>query len=205
MSDREESTAAERARIVRELHDLASHAVAQVLVHAGALAAQPEAAATRAASVEAIRQAASSALRDLRRIHALTDGDATMPYGPQPDLGALADLLDDLRRSGMVRETAFAATGAVPPDLALGAYRFVQRVLEGVRRLDGAAIERLAVGSTGRALSVDVTIDPGKAATAPELAGALVPACQRARLHGGTFSLTRSLARAWSCRAELPL
>ena len=195
----------ERARVLHELHDLATHAVAQIVVHAGVLSAEP-APEERDRSVAAIRRAAASALQDLRRIEALTDGGRSVAWCPQPDIGALADLLDDLRRSGMAREVELDRGEA---DLAaaveLGAYRLVQRLLEGVRSCHGARFRRVAVaiGEERLVLRASIELPPGGSPAA--LAGALEPARQRAVLHGGTFSLRRRGDRTLACAAVLPL
>lgn len=191
--------------MLHELHDLATHAVAQIVVHAGVLSARPGP-DDQERSVAAIRRAAASALQDLRRIEALTDGGRSVAWCPQPDIGALADLLDDLRRSGMAQEVELDR-GDVPMAAAveLGAYRLVQRLLEGVRSCHGARFSRVAVAIDDERLVLRASIElPGRGSLAG-LANALEPARQRALLHGGTFSLRRRGDRLLGCTAGLPL
>jgi signal transduction histidine kinase len=199
--------AGERARVVHELHDLAAHAVAQVVVHAGVLQTHPDSdRADRAASVAAIQRAADSAMRDLRRIHALLATDGTVPYTPQPDLGALRDLLDDLRRSGMAAEASLdTRVATVPPSAALAAYRLVQRLLDGVRALDGAHLARIDVAVAGGSLAIDaeVVVPPGHAATT--VSRALAAPRERVRQHGGSLRISHPQPHRWCCRASLPL
>lgn len=193
--------------MVHELHDLVAHAVAQVIVQAGVLearAAAPE--PCDAEALAAIRSAATSAMRDLRRIHDLLDGGDPPPYGPQPGIGALADLLDDVRRSGMAPEVAVATAGLeVPPALGLAAYRLTQRVLEGVRALEGARLHRLTIAADGEDLALRATIELPAGAREADLATVLEPARHRAALHGGSLAIGRRGDGLRSLAARLPL
>ena len=178
---------AERDHVVRELHDLAAHAVAQIAVQAAAL----DASGDGAPAVAAIRQAAGSAMRDLRRVDTLLDAAAPPPYGPQPDLAAIARLLDDLRARGLAAAVELDATdGPVPPCLALAGYRVLEHLVTTLAPLTG-----LVVCAAPHLLTVDARVATG---TPPGAAVAL--AAERARLHGGTLTLTGD-----GCRVRIPL
>ena len=209
MSRRPTAADAERVRALHELHDLATHAVGQVIVHAGVLQTRPEdAREERAAAIVAIQRAAGSAMQDLRRIDALLDAGRSLPYAPQPDLAALADLLDDLRRSGVAREASLdtAVAVAVGPSAALAAYRVLQRLLDAVRSLDGARLDRVAVSAAGpRVLVVEADADVPPEHEPETVTSAFGAAGERARLHGGTLDLDRPEPRRWRARTSLPL
>lgn len=95
------ATAAERAAIARELHDIVAHAVSVIVVQAQAgsrsLPDQPE---VTAQLLDVIEATGRSALSDLRRLlHVLSEESA--PVDSSPGLAHLEDLVDRFRQFGL--------------------------------------------------------------------------------------------------------
>ena len=138
------ATAAERARIAREMHDVVSHNIQVMVTLADAAAAQ---AADPARAAEAMREVSSTgrqALTDMRRLlGVLRDERPAAPAGtpgatpperpslaPQPGLGELDALVERVRGTGLAVSIEragrpFEVTGAA----GLTVYRIVQEAL----------------------------------------------------------------------------
>ncbi|MFG3283353.1 histidine kinase [Streptomyces sp. NPDC048111] len=133
------ATAAERARIARELHDVVTHHVTAMVIQADAaqcvLASAPGKAAEGLTAVSATGRQALTELRHLLGVlEATGDGATGHPEQAQraPALGRIQDLVEQARRSG--QPVAFLQQGAPhdhdqPVDVELTAYRIVQEAL----------------------------------------------------------------------------
>ncbi len=123
------AVAEEQARIARELHDVVAHALSVIVVQAAAADDVFEVEPRRAREpIRAIELAARSALGDLRRVLGILHGDAE--YAPQPGLGRLDALVEQVRATGL--EIALEVEGAprpLPAAVDLSAYRIVQEAL----------------------------------------------------------------------------
>jgi len=124
------AAAEEQSRIARELHDVVAHALSVIVVQAGAADDVFDVEPRRAREpIRAIELAARSALGDLRRVLGiLHEEDAT--YEPQPGLGRLDALVEQVRATGL--EIALEVEGAprpLPAAVDLSAYRIVQEAL----------------------------------------------------------------------------
>src|SRR5690625_3096368 len=134
------ATAAERARIAREMHDVVAHSLSVVISQADGgryAAASDPAAAERALST--IADTGRSALADLRRIlGVLRDGDSALTLAPQPTQDDLHTLVTPLREAGL--DVSLEQTGTarpVPAATGLGIYRIVQESLTNVLKHAG--------------------------------------------------------------------
>ena len=173
------AVAAERASIARELHDVVSHAIAVTVLQARgarhALGRDDE--AVRGA-LDAIEHTNTQALGDMRRLLAVlrdteadTWGDQEQggqeqgagldgSHGPQPSLGRLDVLLDDVRQSGLpVELVTHGSARDVPPGVDLSAYRIVQESLTNVLRHAGPATARVRLDYAPDELLVTVEDD----------------------------------------------
>jgi len=121
--------AEEQARIGRELHDVVAHALSVIVVQAAAADDVFEVEPARAREpIRSIELAARSALGDLRRVLGILQEDAK--YEPQPGLGRLDALVEQVRATGL--EIALEVEGAprpLPAAVDLSAYRIVQEAL----------------------------------------------------------------------------
>jgi len=132
------AVAAERARITRELHDVVAHGVSVMVVQAQAAAAaqqrHPE--VTAEALVHVIDTGRGS-LAEMRRVLGLRR-DAPL-LEPQPGIGALPALIDEVRGAGT--PVALQVDGdpvPLPAGVDLSAYRIVQEALTNTRKHAGA-------------------------------------------------------------------
>ncbi|GLY04473.1 two-component sensor histidine kinase [Actinoplanes sp. NBRC 101535] len=164
-ADREQRLISERVRIARELHDVTAHTLAVVAVQAGVAADlredDPDGSGR---ALEAVRQAAGDAMRELRAaVGVLRDGSPES--GPPPPTPAL-DRLPDLA----------AATGAVlisegtprrlPRAVEAAAYRIVQEAVANAIRHSGAGRIEVRLGYRPDGLAIQVG-DDGRDAGGP--------------------------------------
>ncbi|WP_245553183.1 histidine kinase [Nocardia veterana] len=139
----ERALADEREAIARDLHDVISHHVSAIGIHAGAarlaLHGIDEAAATR--SLAAVESESRAAMVDLRRQLDLLHGrdDAAR----QPGMADIDDLVERARGAGL--ELTVTTSGVeLPRSLDITVYRIVQELLTNALR-HGAGSARLAV------------------------------------------------------------
>ena len=116
-----------RLRIIRELHEVAAHALSVIISQADgaryAATADPSAAA-RSATV--IAESARATLADLRRVMGLVrEGEASA--SPQPRLKSTRELFSVMRDSGL--EVVFEESGE-PFELKQGAELVIYRILQ---------------------------------------------------------------------------
>lgn len=163
------AVAAERARIARELHDVVAHNVSVMVVQADGAAyvfdTAPE--QTRQA-LETISGTGRQALAEMRRLlGVLRTGEpaGSGEYVPQPDVGQLGDLIEQVRGAGLPVDFE---VGGSPRPLASGVeltvYRIVQEALTNTRKHGGphvGATVRLSYGESALKLLVE---DDGRGA-----------------------------------------
>src|SRR5260370_1387877 len=110
----EHAIAEERSTIARDLHDVISHHVSAIGVHAGA-ARMGLSAATEpngiTDSLAAVETSSRAAMLDLRRLLDLLHGDPA--DAGQPGLDNIDELLDGVRRAGL--PTRLSTHGVAPP------------------------------------------------------------------------------------------
>ncbi|MFH9298557.1 histidine kinase [Streptomyces sp. NPDC017520] len=130
------ATAAERARIARELHDVVTHHVTAMVVQADAaqflLTSAPERVGEGLTAVSDTGRRALTELRYLLGVLEATGeaASADPPQGRTPALGRVGDLVEETRRSGQPVE--FCEQGerrTLGVDVELAAYRVVQEAL----------------------------------------------------------------------------
>ncbi|GAA1949695.1 sensor histidine kinase [Amycolatopsis minnesotensis] len=122
----------ERAGIARDMHDVVTHRVSLMVLHATALeAARGRDTTTIARQIGTIGRAA---LDELRSVVAVLRADDAVPLAPQPGLAELADLVDQSRALGQP-VALDVEPGPAPPALVEHAvYRVVQEALTNVRK-----------------------------------------------------------------------
>jgi signal transduction histidine kinase len=138
------AVAEERSSIARDLHDVISHHVSAINVHAGAarFASAGSAETNRfAESLSAVETSSRAAMLDLRRLLDIlhSPADATR----QPGLANLEELRDGVRRAGLPsRLSTHGVAHALPDSLDVALYRITQEMLTNAQRHgDGALID----------------------------------------------------------------
>jgi signal transduction histidine kinase len=190
----EQARAAERRRLAGEMHDVVTHRLSLMVLHAGALGVTSADPAVRTAA-EDIRREGARALDELRDlVGVLRNGTEPGPRTLSPEQpGDPARLVEESRSVGVVTELAVDGDPAqVSPTVARTAYRLVQEALTNVRKhAPGAcATVSLRYHPGGVAVSVDntETARPPDPALAGSGSGAgLAGLRQRVELVGGRF------------------
>jgi len=204
---------AERARITRELHDVVAHGLSVVVIQAQGAAAALRSHPDRAerALGEVITTGRSS-LAEMRRLLGVVRRDPRAGPGlePQPGVGALPALVDQVRAAGT--EVAFQIDGEpapLPTAVDLSAYRIVQEALTNVLKHAGAgARASVRIGFTPHAVQIEVTDDgtgpPPDDATSNEGHG-LRGIAERVGMLGGEWSAGARPDGGFALHARLPL
>ncbi|WP_411761458.1 sensor histidine kinase [Streptomyces tunisiensis] len=191
----------ERQRIAQDMHDSLGHQLALIAVHAGALEVDPELGGRQREGVGILREAARSAMRELREAVGIlrvdTEGPTTPAPGPEPEAapargaagvdalvassrGAGAPV--ELRRRGDARPLAPATDHAV--------YRIVQEGLTNAHKHAPGAPITVELRYEPDSLVVEVANAPvpdGTPPAPPAISGGqgLAGLGERARLVGG--------------------
>jgi signal transduction histidine kinase len=127
------ATAAERARISRELHDVVAHGLSVIVVQAQGAAAALRRHPDRAAdALQNVITTGRDSLTEMRRLLDLVRRDPTEESGlaPQFGVGSLPALIDRVRAAGTpVSFTVDGEPVPLPPGVDLSAYRITQEAL----------------------------------------------------------------------------
>jgi signal transduction histidine kinase len=203
-----QAVAEERRRIARELHDLAGHTLAAMMLHVtGArhvLQRDPEEAE------RALRDAEQVGRESLDQIRATVAALRTDERGTDPALAGsdqLEPLIDAYRRAGLrVDVYVDGRAGQLSGPIGTAVHRIVQEALANVaRHAPGNAV---TVSVTAAAGSIDVAVtDVGRRPTADDATGAhfgLVGMRERARALGGELT-AGPLGDGWRVHAMLPM
>jgi signal transduction histidine kinase len=158
------AVAEERSAIARDLHDVISHHVSAIGVHAGAARLTYQASGNGAVlrSLSTVESASRSAMADLRRLLDLLHGDESTSGRRQPGLSNLDELLAGVQSAGLpTRLTTSGAPGALPESLDIALYRIAQEALtNALRHGDGGTVDvELAYRPAEVTLSVTNDID----------------------------------------------
>ncbi|KUP95750.1 sensor histidine kinase [Thermobifida cellulosilytica] len=202
----EDTRAAERARIARELHDVVTH-------HVTAMVVQAEAARYLTASPDRLDQALAAvtdtgrrAISDLRNLLDLLDPDHSGEAGTQP-VGRLLTLVEQTRQAGQPVEFTEEGTPADPNGSAyLVAHRVVQEALTNALKHAYGSRTSVRVRHDEKEITVEVDTDgSGTRGTSPGGSGrGLVGLRERVAVLGGDFRAERQPDGGFAVRARIP-
>ncbi len=202
----EETLAAERARIARELHDVVTHHVTAMVVQCEAaryLTAAPE---RLDETLTAVTDTGRRAISDLRHLLDLLDPD----HGAgdrQPSVGELGALVEQTRTAGQPVEFSERGTPARSTGSAdLVAYRVVQEALTNALKYAHGSPTSVHVHYGSREITVEVSTDgSGSAAASPGGSGrGLDGLRRRVDVLGGDFSAGPRADGGFSVKARIP-
>jgi len=205
------ATAAERAAIARELHDIVAHAVSVVVIHAQAGArALPDRPHMAAASLSSIEDSARTALLDLRRLLTVLGDDSNdRGVAPLGSLGQLGELVRTFIGSGI--DVTLHVPDALPhlnPAAELAAYRVVQEALTNAGRHARGSHVEVTVTVDGDSLDLRIVNSPGTAAAGVAELGSgrgLIGMRQRLDLVGGRLISAAPRHGGYQVHACLPV
>ncbi len=209
------AVAAERIRIVREMHDVIAHSLAIMIAQAdGGSYVVTDTAASRRAFLT-IAETGRVALTDTRRILGMLRNDEAPELAPVPDHAPLDGLIEQARQAGL--EVALIRVGepaGLPSGSRLALYRVCQEALTNVIKHagDGAQVI-VALSWAEDEVTLTVTDRGGRGALPPDpaaeepLAGlglGLIGMRERAELVGGTLEAGQT-EDGFRVRAVIPL
>jgi signal transduction histidine kinase len=202
----EQATAAERARIAREMHDIVAHHLSVIVLQAaGARASARPAEAT----LEKIENSARQALSETRRLlGVLRDPDEETGLAPQPGIGDLDALAVTVQAAGLpVNLVIDGDLGGLPATVDVSVYRIVQEALTNVLKHAGPARADVRIGCGRDAVTIEVT-DDGTAESghqAPVVGHGLAGMRERAAVFGGELAAGPRPGGGYTVRARLPV
>jgi signal transduction histidine kinase len=205
------ATAAERARITREMHDVVAHGLSVMVVQAqgGAAALRRHPDRTEAALQNVITTGRAS-LTEMRRLLAVVRQDPAedVALAPPPGVGALPDLIDQVRAAG--NSVTFVVEGEpvpLPAGVDLSAYRIAQECLTNTLKHAGRdAKATVRLGYRADALEIEITDDGTGEPVPPDGGGnGLRGIGERVALLGGELTAGPGEAGGFQVRAALPL
>ncbi|MBF4602770.1 sensor histidine kinase [Curtobacterium sp. VKM Ac-2884] len=216
------ATAAERARIAREMHDIVSHSLTVMVrlaegAAAGATAGAPTGSAgSAAAAMRGVAEVGRGAMGDMRRMLGVLGGDGEPALAPQPGIHDVPQLVDRFRALGT--PVALERIGVIPDDdaLQLAVYRVVQEGLTNTaRHAQRVRSVDVRVAASATEVTVVVTDDgrtggptrPDGSAHAPAGSGrGLIGIDERIRALGGKVRAgSRDGTDGWQIRATIPV
>jgi len=202
------AVAEERARIARELHDIVAHAVSVMVLQVGAVRHRlPSELEEEEQALRGVEQAGRSALGEMRRLlGAMRRGDDGLELAPQPGLGRLDVLLEEVRRAGLPVELRVDGEPfELPGAIDLSAYRIVQEGLTNALKHAHAGRAEVHLAYADDELRIEVA-DDGEGDGDPASDGhGLVGIRERVKLYGGEMTAAAADGGGFRLSASLPL
>jgi signal transduction histidine kinase len=204
------ATAAERARITRELHDVVAHSLSVMVAQAqAAVAAQQRHPERTSRAMQEVVTVGRASLAEMRRLLGALGPSVAGGREPQPGLGALPALVDRVRATGIpVRLDIHGEPAALPASVDLSAYRIVQEALTNTLKHAGTGA-RATVSLDYQAEHIGIEVcDDGAGrpvATPAEHGNGLRGIAERVSLLRGELSIGPAPRRGFLVRARLPL
>jgi signal transduction histidine kinase len=198
----------ERGRITRELHDVLAHSVSVMTVQASAVRRllTPEQEREREALMT-VEETGRQALAEMRRLLGIMRTETEPPaLAPQPGLGTLPELVEQLRQSGLPVELTVEGTPVkLPAGVDLSAYRIVQEALTNTRKHAGPAHAWVAVRYAGEDVEIEVANDGNSQNSGDGGGHGLVGMRERVALCGGELESGPRPGGGFKISARLPV
>ncbi len=200
---------AERNRITRELHDVLAHSVSVMTVQASAVRRllKPEQEREREALLT-VEETGRQALAEMRRmLGIMRSDDEVAALAPQPGLGTLPELVEQVRQSGLpVELTVEGRPLALPAGVDLSAYRIVQEALTNALKHAGPAHAWVSVRYAADDVRIDVENDgDGRVVDGDGSGHGLVGMRERVALCGGELHSGPRPGGGFKISARLPV
>jgi signal transduction histidine kinase len=201
------AVAEERTRIARELHDVVAHSISVMVLQVGAVRHRlGEEHAEDSEALEGVERTGRTALTEMRQLLAAMrqDGD-DVDLAPQPGLGSLDSMLQEVRRAGLpVRLHVDGDPLELPRAIDLSAYRIIQEGLTNALKHARASQADVLVRYGSDELQIEVRDDGGGSSAKADVGHGLVGVRERVKIYGGDMTATASDG-GFVLRTRLPL
>ncbi|MEU6717400.1 ATP-binding protein [Nonomuraea sp. NPDC046802] len=204
----ERAETAERRRLAAELHDIVTHHVTEMVLHADALRVTTRDDDARVAA-DQIRRAGTRTLTELRDLmRVITTGVRAVPTGRSDD--DVGGDLAALTAAGHAALSVEGDPGTVPAVVARAVYRVVQESLTNARKHAPGAPVTVTVVYPGDRAEVEVRNAPSARSVDPALTGTgsgmgLTGLSRRVTLLGGAFSAGDDGEGGFTVTARIPI
>jgi MYXO-CTERM domain-containing protein len=204
------AVAEERARIARELHDIVAHAVSVMVLQVGAVRHRlPDDFRDDVEALRNVEDTGRSALGEMRRLlGAMRRDEDEAELAPQPGLGRLDLLLEEIRRAGLPVELRIEGEPfSLPVAIDLSAYRIVQEGLTNALKHADARAAHVQIRFAADELRIEVSDDGSGAAdvVGDGLGHGLVGVRERVKLYGGEMTAGAANGGGFRLTTSLPL
>jgi signal transduction histidine kinase len=202
------AVAEERARIARELHDVIAHAMSVMVLQVGAVRHRlPGDLEEDVSALQGVEDTGRSALGEMRRLlGALRRDDEDPELSPQPGLGRLDPLLEQVRRAGLpVSLEIHGEPAPLPHALDLSAYRIVQEGLTNALKHAHAGRAEVVVTYAADEVRIEVRDDGHGAPEGDGMGHGLIGIRERVKIYGGDMTAGRENGGGFVLRTRLPL
>jgi signal transduction histidine kinase len=158
-------------------------------------------------ALQAIEETGKTALEEIRgSLGILRDEHARADLAPQPTLGDLAALIEEMRRAGLAVDLRVeGAARAIPDGVDRSAYRIIQEALTNTIKHAGLVPARVTVAYGTDDLRLEIADDgPGPSGSGHGGQG-LIGMRERVRVYGGELEAQPRNGRGFVVRARIPL
>ena len=202
------ATAAERARIAREMHDIVAHNLSVMIALAdGAAFAAPKDPQAAQAAAKQVSVTGRQALTEMHRLVDVLRSDGQLnPLAPQPGIDQIDELVAQVRAAGL--PTTFTVSGqpfAVPTTAQLAVYRVVQESLTNILKHAKDPSEARVILSYAEPTIILRVVDDGRGMLSVPVSGGhgVTGMRERAAVFGGWVEAGPRPVGGWQVRAML--
>ncbi|MFG3340176.1 sensor histidine kinase [Glycomyces sp. NPDC048151] len=209
-AERERYRADERVEMAREIHDVVGHSLAVVSMNAGValhvLEKRPGAPPEVVENLQAIRDASTRALQDLRATLAPLRQGRQGERRPTGAISDIAPLVEAIRTGGLdVGYTVTGEPGTVPTNIAATAYRVVQESLTNVIRHAEATRAEVRIDCDPKWIRILVEDDGrGGPIDFDRIGQGVTGMMERVVTSGGVFSAAPRPGGGFAVKADMP-
>jgi len=196
----------ERRRIARELHDVISHGLGVVVLHAGAAEQVLDSDPGKAReALGLIRATGQEAIAELGTLVGLMRDESRPERHPQPTLGDIGRLVATTGSAGLaVRLRTEGRERDLPASVELNAYRVVQEGLTNALKHAGRAEVRVVLRYRDDAVEVEIADDGTGRSPGPGAHRGLIGLRERVAVFGGRFEAGPDPRGGWKVSASFP-
>ncbi|MEU8226231.1 histidine kinase [Kribbella sp. NPDC048915] len=183
----EQARTEERAQIARDLHDVVTHRVSLMVLHATALEADGK---DPAGTARRIQEIGRTALGELRTVVGVLRDGTDVPLRPQPGLADLDELVETSRELGLDVGLTVDRTISASSMVEQAIYRVVQEALTNVHKHAPGARANVEVSRDGDGVRLVVRNRGGTGISERRAGHGLLGIAERVRLVGGALHTT---------------